>query len=75
MENLKEKREDRKLTQIDCAKSCGVSLSSWRMWEAGVTKPKPENLEKIEQLLLSCGANLLIQAFTEIINYGFYSHG
>jgi transcriptional regulator with XRE-family HTH domain len=50
MENLKEKREERKLTQIDCAKSCGVSLSSWRMWEAGVTKPKPENLKKIEQL-------------------------
>lgn len=35
------------MTQIDAAIAIGVSLSSYRMWELGVTKPKEENMQKL----------------------------
>jgi len=50
MEKLKELRLEKELTQTDVAKICGVSLSSYRLWECGVTKPNDENRKKLNQL-------------------------
>ena len=45
--NLKEQRIKKGMTQIDAAIAIGVSLSSYRMWELGVTKPNQENMQKL----------------------------
>lgn len=41
-------------TQTDLAIKVGVSLSSLRMWEKGVTKPNEENLKKLKEVLKVC---------------------
>ena len=51
MENIKELRKEKKLTQTDCALFCGVSLTAFILWEKGVNKPTPENQKKLEKLL------------------------
>lgn len=45
--NLKEQRIKKGMTQIDAAIAIGVSLSSYRMWELGVTKPNDTNMQKL----------------------------
>jgi len=45
--NLKEQRIKKGMTQIDAAIAIGVSLSSYRMWELGVTKPNETNMQKL----------------------------
>jgi transcriptional regulator with XRE-family HTH domain len=50
MENLKQLRLDKKLTQTDVAKMCKVSLTSYRLWEIGVQKPTDVNLEKLKKI-------------------------
>lgn len=52
MKNLRELRELKKITQIDCAKYCGISLSTYRLIEYGAQKPNPEVLKKLEKLLM-----------------------
>ena len=49
--NLKSLREEKGLTQIDMAIMVGVSLSSFRMWEKGVTKPNEINAAKLKKVL------------------------
>lgn len=49
--NLKKLRTKLELTQIDVAKACQVSLSSYRMWEKGVTKPNEDNMKKLKNVL------------------------
>jgi len=49
--DLKKLREKKKLTQIDVAKAVGVSVASYRLWEQGGGKPKPENMEKLKKVL------------------------
>ena len=44
---LKEQRIKKGMTQIDAAIAIGVSLSSYRMWELGVTKPNETNMQKL----------------------------
>jgi len=51
MENLKELRLDRGMTQVDVAKAVGVSLSAYVLWERGVMNPTQENLEKLKNVL------------------------
>ena len=51
MKNLKELRELKQKTQIECAIECGVSLTTFRLWEYGAQKPKPEHVKKLEKLL------------------------
>ena len=51
MENIKQLREDKGYTQMDLAVKVGVSLTSVRMWEKGVSTPKPENKDKLEKVL------------------------
>ena len=51
MENLKELRLDRGMTQVDVAKAVGVSLSAYVLWERDVMNPTQENLEKLKNVL------------------------
>jgi len=50
-EEIKKARESKGKTQIEIAREVGVSLSGYRLWEAGVGKPTPENLEKLKRVL------------------------
>ena len=51
MENLKQWRIENGYTQWDLALKLGVSLGTYRLWEAGLSKPNEENREKLEKLL------------------------
>ena len=50
LENLKETRIKKGLTQMKVAKEVGVSLNSYIRWENGVANPTEENLEKLEKI-------------------------
>lgn len=49
--NIKELRISKGLTQTDVAKTVGVSLTAYQIWERGVGKPSPDNLKKLEKAL------------------------
>jgi len=51
LSKIKEKREKLGMSQYDLAKAVGVSPETIRRWEQGVTTPKEENLEALEQVL------------------------
>jgi DNA-binding XRE family transcriptional regulator len=51
MNKLKENRLKLKLTQTDMAKAVGVSLNTYQLWEKGVSTPKPENEQKLKEVL------------------------
>ena len=50
-EDMKEKRLKLNLTQTDVALAVGVSLTTYQLWEKGVTTPTPENLKKLNKVL------------------------
>jgi len=47
MENLKELREAKGMTQVQAAIAVGVSVAAYRLWESGGGKPNRENYEKL----------------------------
>ena len=49
--DLRKRRKALGLSQMELAKLVGVSLLTTQIWERGVSKPKPENKEKLEQVL------------------------
>jgi transcriptional regulator with XRE-family HTH domain len=49
--NIREIRESKGLTQIEVAMKVGCSLSSYRLWEVGVTTPTEENQKKLNEVL------------------------
>ena len=49
--NLKDMRVSRGLTQIEATKKIGVSLATYRLWEAEVTTPNEENQKKLDLFL------------------------
>lgn len=51
MENLKEKRTQAGLTQMQLAAACGVSLTSVIKWENGAGKPSNENQKRLDEVL------------------------
>ena len=51
MENLKEKRIQAGLTQMQLAAACGVSLTSVIKWEIGAGKPSEENQKRLDEVL------------------------
>lgn len=51
MENLKELRKAKGLTQAEMAKLVGVSLSGYLLWERGVGEPNRKNYEKLKKVL------------------------
>lgn len=44
-------RKEKNMTQLQVAVAVGVSYPAYRLWEAGGTKPTPENLEKLKAVL------------------------
>lgn len=46
-QKMKEARINKKLSQIDCAKNCGVSVVAYQYWERGLCMPKKDNLERV----------------------------
>jgi transcriptional regulator with XRE-family HTH domain len=55
--NIRTLRMKLKLTQIDLAKKCGVSLTTLRNWESGVTTPSEDNMKKLNKALKVCDEN------------------
>lgn len=49
--NLKEIRISKGMTQVDLAKLMGVTMNSIARWEQGANRPSEENLIKLEELL------------------------
>uniref|UniRef100_A0A6M3JK30 Putative DNA binding, helix-turn-helix domain containing protein n=1 Tax=viral metagenome TaxID=1070528 RepID=A0A6M3JK30_9ZZZZ len=53
VKGIKERRIELKLTQVELAKKCGVSLMTIQLWEREAGSPSPKNLEKLKQVLWS----------------------
>lgn len=51
MENLKELRERKGMTQVEAARAIGVSVEAYRRWENGGGGANSHNLEKIIKIL------------------------
>lgn len=51
MENLRELRIAKGMTQIELAKKVGVSLAGYLLWERGVGRPNEENYQKLMEAL------------------------
>ena len=51
LENLKQVREEKELTQVELAKKVGVSIATYLNWERGVGKPNDKNMEKLIEVL------------------------
>jgi DNA-binding transcriptional regulator YiaG len=51
MIDIKKRRKELGMTQIELAKKLKVSLSSVRLWEVGVTTPTEENMAKLIEVL------------------------
>jgi len=49
--DLRKRRKALGLSQMELARLVGVSLLTIQTWERGVSEPKPENREKLEQVL------------------------
>ncbi len=49
--DLRKRRKALGLSQMELARLVGVSLLTIQTWERGVGEPKPENKEKLEQVL------------------------
>jgi len=50
--DLLELRKENGLTQVDVAKAIGVSLTSYQLWEKGVTTPNEDNLKKLRSFFV-----------------------
>lgn len=51
MEKLKEIRNKLGMTQVEVARAVGVSLSTYLLWERGVSNPNEENAKKLKEVL------------------------
>ncbi len=51
MENIKQIRTDRGLTQVQVARAVGVTLNTYIKWEQRVMNPSPENAKKLKKVL------------------------
>ncbi len=51
MTEIKKKRLEKGMTQIEVAIACKVSLSTYRLWESGVMQPKGENQARLNTVL------------------------
>lgn len=51
IENLKEIRISKGMTQVDLAKLMGVTMNSIARWEQGANRPSEENMDKLKKVL------------------------
>lgn len=49
--DIKRLRKEKGISQVKIAKSIGVHLNTYALWERGGGKPSPENLEKLKAAL------------------------
>ena len=49
--NIKKRRKELGLSQMELAARVGVSLTTVRTWEYGTSQPNEENREKLEKVL------------------------
>ena len=49
--DIKKRRLELKISQMELARKCGVSIQSLWKWENGVSTPKKENLERLRVVL------------------------
>lgn len=45
--DLKKLRSDKKMTQVEAANKIGVSIATYRLWEAGAFNPNEANYQKL----------------------------
>jgi len=45
--DLKKLRSDKNLTQVEAANKIGVSIATYRLWEAGAFNPNEINYQKL----------------------------
>lgn len=48
---IRKTRHDKNLTQVEVARTVGVSLNAYVKWEQGVGSPSEENLQKLKEVL------------------------
>ena len=58
--NLKTKRQEKKLTQEQVARMCGITQCSYSYYEIGKRQPKPLMLKKIANVL-NCTVDELLE--------------
>lgn len=51
LENLKQLRQEKGISQMKLAVLVGVSITAIRVWEQGGMKPNAEHLQKLEEIL------------------------
>ena len=51
MNNLKDIRVNKNMTQVGVAVAVGVSLGAYRLWECGAGKPRDANLNTLANVL------------------------
>lgn len=49
--DIRKRRKELKLTQIELAKRVGVSMMTVQLWERNVTRPSEENYQKLLEAL------------------------
>ena len=49
--NVKELRKQKGMTLMDLAQAVGVSMNTIILWERNISKPNPENMEKLKEVL------------------------
>ena len=49
--DIKSKRLELGLTQVEIAKACGVSLVTYQLWEKEASTPNEENMKKLLKTL------------------------
>lgn len=54
---IKDRRKAMGLTQIELAQRAGVSVPTYRLWEAGGTKPNKENEKRLIEALNGGGTH------------------
>ncbi len=47
---IKQAREAKGMTKMDLAAKVGVSYTTIQMWERGISKPSPQNLDKLKKI-------------------------
>jgi transcriptional regulator with XRE-family HTH domain len=51
LNNLRERRIKKNLSQIEIAKLIGVTANAYRNWEYGANEPSEENMAKLKEVL------------------------
>ena len=51
IDNLKDIRIRKGMTQTDLAKLIGVTMNSIARWEQGANRPSEENMDKLKEML------------------------